>query len=229
MGIALEAALPACDRARGLRYDIAPVEEHRDRAALREASDLALVSTARTGGFAAFEELVRRYRNDVFRLCCHFTRNREEAWDLSQETFIKAYNGLAHFRGEAEFKTWLLRIAANQCKDFLKRHRIPTVGLDETRAESAPSARLEPDHAVEAEEIGRAIDSAVQALPVKHRTAFILREFEDMSYDEMARVMNCTLGTVMSRLHHARKKLQQRLCALGISPKDAAREGNPHV
>jgi RNA polymerase sigma-70 factor (ECF subfamily) len=163
-------------------------------------------------------------------LCYHFTRNREEAWDLSQEAFIKAYSALGRFRGEASFKTWLLRIAANQCKDFLKKRRLPTVGFDDAlRADGASSSILEPDHAVEAEEIGRAIESAIQGLPLKHRTAFILREYEGMTYEEMAHVMDCNLGTVMSRLHHARRKLQRRLSDMGLAPGGSKKEGNRYV
>jgi len=236
MGIPLHVALQRCDRVPALLYDIVPMEgntrktEPQGVAEDREASDAALVSRARTRGFDAFEELVRRYRNDVFRLCYHFTRNREEAWDLSQEAFIKAYSALVHFRGEANFKTWLLRIAANQCKDLLKKRRLPTVGFDDAlRADGASSSILEPDHAVEAEEIGRAIESAIQGLPLKHRTAFILREYEGMTYEEMAQVMDCNLGTVMSRLHHARRKLQQRLSDMGIAPGGSKKEGNRNV
>ena len=236
MGIPLDVALQRRDRVPALLYDIVLMEGNAQRtepqsvAEAREASDAVLVSSARTAGFEAFEELVRRYRNDVFRLCYHFTRNREEAWDLSQEAFIKAYSALARFRGEASFKTWLLRIAANQCKDFLKKRRLPTVGFDDAlRADGASSSILEPDHAVEAEEIGRAIESAIQGLPLKHRTAFILREYEGMTYEEMAHVMDCNLGTVMSRLHHARRKLQRRLSDMGIAPGGSKKEGNRYV
>ncbi len=236
MGIPLEVALQRRDRVPAFLYDIVPMEgnaqrtEPRSVAETHEASDAALVSSARTGGFDAFEELVRRYRNDVFRLCYHFIGNREEAWDLSQEAFIKAYSALARFRGEASFKTWLLRIAANQCRDFLKKRRLPTVGFDDAlRADGASSSILEPDRAVEAEEIGRAIESAIQGLPLKHRTAFILREYEGMTYEEMAHVMDCNLGTVMSRLHHARRKLQRRLSDMGIAPGGSKKEGNRYV
>jgi len=217
-------------------YDMAPMENGahsriaKEVAEVAGASDAGLASQARTGDLAAFEELVRRYRNDVFRLCYHFTGNREEAWDLSQEAFIKSYSGLRQFRGEANFKTWVLRIAANQCKDFLKKRRLPTVGFNEALgSDYASSSVLEPDHAVEAHEIGRAIDSALESLPLKHRTAFILREYEGMTYHEMAHVMKCNLGTVMSRLHHARRKLRQRLAGLGIAPGESTRKDGRHV
>lgn len=182
-----------------------------------EEEDAGLVRAAQSGDSQAFEMLVRRYRNDVFAVAFHFVRNREEAWDIAQEAFIKAHRALNRFRGDARFKTWLLRITANQCKDFLKKRRVQTVGFDETRGapdQAAPGQR--PDDALAAEELGEAIRNAVDALPIKHRTVFILREFEGLSYEQMAEVIGCNVGTVMSRLHHARKKLQSHLVRMGV-------------
>jgi RNA polymerase sigma-70 factor (ECF subfamily) len=180
-------------------------------------ADIALVERARTGDLAAFEELVRRYRNDVFSLAFHYVRNREEAWDVSQEVFLKAYRALGQFRGDSGFKTWLLRITANHCKDQFKKRKLDTVRFDESlREDEAPSATSAPDDTAEAKELGDAILIALNGLSAKHRTAFILREFEGMSYEDMAGVMGCSLGTVMSRLHHARKKLQHSLTRMGV-------------
>ncbi len=177
--------------------------------------DSALVSRAQTGDVQAFEELVRRYRNQVYALSFHFVRNREEAWDLSQEVFIKAHRSLKRFRGDASFKTWLMRITANQSKDFLKKRRLRTVSLDDEIGQRLPSGAETPDHGVAARELGAAIDEAVRALPPKHRNVFVLREYEGLSYQEIADVMQCNVGTVMSRLHHARKKLQSKLIRMG--------------
>lgn len=186
-------------------------------------SDAALVAAARAGEFAAFEALVRCYRNDVYRFAWHFVRNREDAWDLSQEVFVKVYQGLASFRGDAPFKAWLLRITANHCRDFLKRRRLDVVQFDgNPAAENAPSAILRPSQAAQARELGQHIERAIQALPEKHRTAFVLREVEGLSYEEMAQAMQCNLGTVMSRLHHARRKLQAMLGRIGLG------EGHDH-
>lgn len=183
-----------------------------------EADDAELVSRAQTGDFAAYEALVRQYRNDVFAVAFHFVRDREEAWDLSQEVFIKAHRALKRFRGDASFKTWVLRITANQCKDFLKKRRIKTVSFDGSlQAENRPAPALDPRDRAEAHELGEAIQRAVDALPVKHRTAFVLREIEGLSYQEMAGVMNCSVGTVMSRLHHARRKLRHLLEKSGFA------------
>lgn len=199
-------------------YDSLPMkrEDEHSRRDVRAAEDLALVAWARTGDNVAFEEIVRRYRNDVFALSMHFVRNREDAWDISQEVFVKAYRSLSHFRGDAAFKTWLLRIASNQCKDHLKRRRLPVTSFDEAIGADAPSDAPTPRKELETSELGQAIESAVAALPAKHRTAFVLREYEGLSYKEMADTMGCNVGTVMSRLHHARQKLQNTLVRMGI-------------
>jgi RNA polymerase sigma-70 factor (ECF subfamily) len=199
-------------------YDVAPADENaqakpRD---VRETKDRALVAWARSGDGAAFEELVRRYRNDVFALSYHYLRDREEAWDIAQEVFVKAHRALGRFRGDASFKTWLLRITANRCKDFFKKRRLQTVSLDEAvGTEERRSPTFDPERNLEAAELGRFIQTALDSLPEKHRTAFVLREFEGLSYENMASVMGCSMGTVMSRLHHARKKMQRALIAMG--------------
>ena len=192
-------------------------EQQPQTAVSTDSEDVELVARAKTGDTDAFEVLVKRYRNEVFALSYHFVRNREQAWDVSQEVFIKAHNALARFRGDASFKTWLMRITANQCKDYLKKRRLETVSFDDSRyAADAPTHVLPPDRSLEAREIGEAVQKALDKLSHKHRTAFVLREFEGLSYEEMAQVMNCSIGTVMSRLHHARKKLQKGLTQRGL-------------
>lgn len=184
---------------------------------LAKQDDTVLVEEAQKGDVHAFEELVRRYRNEVFGLAYHFLRSREEAWDISQEVFIKAHRALSRFRGDSAFKTWLLRITANQCKDYLKKRRVNTVAFDDAReAADAPSPGLTPAEAAGTAELGAAIEKALEALPVKHRAVFVLREYEGMSYEEMANVIGCSMGTVMSRLHHARKKMRSHLVQMGV-------------
>lgn len=184
---------------------------------LRDADDTDLVAQARRGEYRAFEELVRRYRNDVFALSYHYVREREEAWDLSQEVFLKAHAGLKSFRGDSSFKTWLLRITANRCKDFFKKRRLRTVALESLDGHTDPPASAQgPDRQAESEELGAAIDAALKELPEKHRTAIVLREYQGLSYEAMAEVMQCNVGTVMSRLHHARKKMQRALLDMGV-------------
>jgi len=201
----------------GFRYDAAVRDESGNETAPHaEIDDILLANRARSGDIAAFEELVRRYRNQVYALSHHFVRNREEAWDISQEVFIKAHRYLGGFRAEASFKSWLLRIAANHCKDHLKRRRIEAVSLDESIGTDAPATGGDPGQNAANAELARAIDTAVASLPEIHQTAFILREYQGMSYEEMAQTMGCNLGTVMSRLHHARKKLQNALIRMGV-------------
>lgn len=179
--------------------------------------DVSLVKRVKAGDDEAFEVLVRRYRNDVFALAYHFLRDREEAWDISQDVFIRAYRAIGRFRGEASFKTWLLRITANRCKDFFKKRRLKTVALeDAVGGHDVESPASDLNRAVQAGELGRAIEEALETLPPKHRTAFVLREYDGRSYEEMAEIMGCSLGTVMSRLHHARKKMQNALIAMGV-------------
>lgn len=201
-----------------LRYDSVSMEaRHTAHTAPAEAADdRVLADSARQGDMAAFEELVRRYRNDVFALSYHFVRNREEAWDISQEVFIKAYRSLKWFRGDASFKTWLMRITANHCKDQFKKRRLDTLPFEDGMKNEAPARVATPKEQLEAAELGAAIEQAVDMLPAKHRTAFVLREYEGLSYQDMAKVMRCNMGTVMSRLHHARKKLQNTLIRMGV-------------
>ncbi|MFP6581557.1 MAG: sigma-70 family RNA polymerase sigma factor [Candidatus Hydrogenedentota bacterium] len=192
-------------------------KDSKSYAELREADDQTLTGDARTGDYAAFEELVRRYRNDVYGLAYHYVRNREDAWDISQEVFIKAHRAIGSFRGDSSFKTWILRITANRCKDFFKKRKLKTISLDD----SMPEARFEsvaarPDESMASSELGQRITQALDTLSDKHKTAFVLRELEGLSYENMAEVMKCSLGTVMSRLHHARKKLQQTLLDMGV-------------
>lgn len=209
MGVLLEVVL---------RYDSVAVEVNATEQAAPSggAEDRLLAAQARSGDVSAFEELVRRYRNDVFALSYHFVRNREEAWDISQEVFIKAYRSLKWFRGEASFKTWLMRITANHCKDHFKKRRLDVIPFEDAVKSEARAALPTPTERLEAVELGAAIEKAVDMLPAKHRTAFILREYEGLSYQDMAKVMRCNLGTVMSRLHHARKKLQNTLKRMGV-------------
>ena len=201
----------------GLFFDRTAAEEEpvEKQPPLREATDQELVTRAKSGETQAFEEIVRRYRNDVYGLSYHFLRNREEAWDVSQEVFIKAFRSLGRFRGDAGIKTWLLRIAANHCKDHFKKRRLPTVSMDAMPTQDFFPASSDPARELANTELGVATQHALDSISPKHRVAFVLREFEGLSYKEMAEVMSCSEGTVMSRLHHARKKLQHKLTAMG--------------
>ena len=183
-------------------------------------NDMDLAIRARDGDMPAFESLVRRYRNEVYGLCYYFTRSREDAWDLAQEVFIKAWRAIGGFRGDASFKTWLMRIAANHSKDYLKKRRLDTTAYDDALQAVEADPNQTPADAAAAAELGRVIDAAVRQLPPKHQLAFILREYQGLSYQEMAEIMQCSIGTVMSRLFNARRRLQQALAPLNDRGKD---------
>jgi RNA polymerase sigma-70 factor (ECF subfamily) len=184
-----------------------------------EAADVDLVRQAQSGNVRAFDQLVTRYRGKVYGMCYHLVQNEQDAWDLAQETFIKAWRALASFKGDSAFYTWIYRIAHNTGYDWLRKKRIQGDGEfdDEVHrevaagAEAVPHGMLRPDEAMRDQELGTRIKAAIAQLPPDHRTAILLREVDGQSYEEIAKIMECQVGTVMSRLFYARKKLQELL------------------
>jgi len=184
-----------------------------------DRSDRELVRESRRGDKEAFRELVERYQRKVLSVAQGMVHNREDAREIAQETFVKAFENLDSFKGEASFYTWLYRIVVNRAIDFQRRERRrPTVGLEEGTGSSEgyeelfKEARLgDPFHQAQAHEVGRRVIEAIEELTPDHKAVILLREVEGLSYDEISRVMQCSKGTVMSRLHYARKKLQKRL------------------
>lgn len=183
------------------------------------AADATLVRRAQSGDARAFDELVTRYRGKVYGMCYHLVQNEQDAWDLSQEAFIKAWRAMPSFKGDSSFYTWIYRIAHNCSYDWLRKKRIQGEGEfnDETGnpiaagAEAVPKGDRRPDEVLKNRELGVRIQDAIAQLTPDHRTAILLREVEGQSYEEIAEVMECSLGTVMSRLFYARKKLQELL------------------
>ena len=183
------------------------------------AADADLVRRAQTGDARAFDSLVTRYRGKVYGMCYHLVQNEQDAWDLAQEAFIKAWRALASFKGDSSFYTWIYRIAHNAGYDWLRKKRIQGEGEfnDEISkpiaagAEAVPKGDLRPDEVLKNRELGDRIKDAIAQLSPDHRTAILLREVEGLSYEEIAEVMEISLGTVMSRLFYARKKLQEIL------------------
>jgi len=187
-----------------------------------ERTDRELVREARRGDKEAFRELVERYQRKVLAVAVGMVHNPDDAMEIAQETFIKAYENLEGFKGEASFYTWLYRIVVNRAIDFRRREkRHPTVGLDDPTRSGVPmevyedvlkeETRTDPYSITQAHEIGDRVTQAVDELTPDHKAVILLREVEGLSYDEISRVMQCSKGTVMSRLHYARKKLQKRL------------------
>ncbi|HSN80901.1 MAG TPA: RNA polymerase sigma factor RpoE, partial [Rhodoferax sp.] len=179
-------------------------------------SDAMLVERARAGDQRAFELLVIKYQRRIERLIGRMVRDVDLVEDIAQETFIRAYRALHQFRGDAQFYTWLYRIAVNTAKRFLlKLKNDPAVFQgalqsnqeeDETfQRKSEPSTDETPESVLAAKEIGEAVNAALGALPNDLRQALTLREIEGLSYEEIADVMNCPLGTVRSRIFRARE------------------------
>ncbi len=183
------------------------------------AVDADLVRKAQSGDAKAFDQLVTRYRSKVYGMCYHLVQNDQDAWDLSQEAFIKAWRALGSFKGDSSFYTWIYRISHNCAYDWLRKKRIQGDGEfnDETNkpiaagAEAVPKGDRRPDEVLKGRELGARIKDAIAQLTPDHRTAILLREVEGQSYEDIAQVMECSLGTVMSRLFYARKKLQELL------------------
>lgn len=184
-----------------------------------ERSDQELVRASRRGDKEAFRELVERYQRKVVAVALGMVHNREDAVEIGQETFVKAFENLDRFKGESSFYTWLYRIVVNRAIDFQRRERRhPTVGLEdwggsgEGYEELLKEERLtDPYHQAQAREVGERVSEAINELTPDHKAVILLREVEGLSYDEISRVMQCSKGTVMSRLHYARKKLQKKL------------------
>ena len=187
-----------------------------------EKSDGELIRESRRGGREAFQELVRRYQKRVVAVALGMVHNPEDAMEIAQDTFVKAYENIDKFKGESSVYTWLYRIVVNRAIDFRRRERRhPTVHLEDRisgddRRESYEDTLKEeishdPFDAARAHEVGSRVSEAIDELTPDHKAVILLREVEGLSYDEISRVMQCSKGTVMSRLHYARKKLQQKL------------------
>jgi len=183
--------------------------------------DQALVRAAQRGDMAAFEELVARHRDKIYARAYSMMRNEEEAIDLSQEAWVKGWQRLRQFQGESGFGTWMTRIVINLCLDQLrkqKRQRTESIeAMDEETGgveRQMPVITVNPTAGLERGELRQRIDRALGQLSYEHRTALVLHEFEEMEYKEIAKTMGCSIGTVMSRLFYARRKLAVLLADL---------------
>jgi RNA polymerase sigma-70 factor, ECF subfamily len=185
------------------------------------ADDATLVRAAKRGDMAAFEELVGRHRDRIYARAYSMVRNEEQAVDLSQEAWVKGWQRLRQFQGDSSFGTWMTRVVINLCLDHLrKQKRQRTESIEAMDEESGgverqmPVVTVNPTAGLEQAELRRRIDRALGQLSYEHRTVLVLHEFEDMEYKEIARVMGCSMGTVMSRLFYARRKLAVLLADL---------------
>jgi RNA polymerase sigma-70 factor (ECF subfamily) len=179
------------------------------------------VQAAKQGDMAAFEELVARHRGKVYARALSMVRNEAEALDFAQEAWVKGWQRLANFLGKSSFGTWITRIVINLCLDHLRkqqRRRTESLeGMDEELGgveRQLPVVMVNPTARLERAELRERIDQALGQLSDDHRTVLVLREFEEMEYNEIAKTMGCSRGTVMSRLFYARRKMAALLAGL---------------
>ncbi len=181
--------------------------------------DLEHVRAAQAGDREAFGHLVERHKDIVYAVAYRFAKDPDLALDLSQNAFIRAYRGIKSFRGKSSFSTWLYRITMNTCIDYTRKRArsVDSLAVPEEVAEYAGAEAItaslprEPGADAMSSELGEQIQKAVDLLPEYHKSVFILYEIEGLSYKEIADVVGCSIGTVMSRLHYARKKLRAML------------------
>jgi RNA polymerase sigma-70 factor (ECF subfamily) len=183
-------------------------------------SDVELVKRCQAGDSSAYNELVTRYRNKAFTMIYGMIQNEQDAWDLAQEGFLKAWRSIHRFKGESSFYTWLYRIMTNVTIDSLRRKgihgesefddRIAPANV-EPGSRTTPSSVPLPHKKLEQIEIRQRIDDAISKLSPEHRAVIVMKEIEDLQYSEIAEILNCSIGTVMSRLFYARKKMQSLL------------------
>jgi len=191
-----------------------------------EQRDRKLVDQCQRGSDDAFKVLVEKYHKKVYSIALGMVHNGEDANDITQEAFIKVHKYIDNFKGSSSFYTWLYRIVINLCIDFLRREgRYASVGYDDGQSHSAnngsepiPGDPLtpvdqtwNPGQELGRREAGEQIMKAIESLSANHRAVILMREVEGLSYREMAKVLNCSQGTIMSRLHHARFKLRKLL------------------
>ena len=190
------------------------------RALLPEADETELLEWARNGDSQAFGALVERYQRRVIGVAQAIVHNQDDAIELAQETFVRAYENLAKFESRSSFSTWLYRIAANISIDFRRREGRHTVlrGEDaENEIQRLPSPRGDSFENTARGQLNKRINEGLKELTPEHRAVILLREVEGLSYDEISEVLQVPRGTVMSRLHYARGRMREILKDLGGS------------
>ena len=183
-------------------------------------ADLDVVRRVQAGDVAAFDQLVHKYRERVFGIVYNMTSNREDTADLTQDAFIKTFQSINRFQGQSSFFTWLYRIAVNSTLTHLRKHRLRTffsfekIDQDDPVSAEVVSALTDAtgaDQATFTRELQEKLNEAMQKLSIRHRTVITLFEIDGLSHQEIAEVMDCSVGTVRSRLHYAKQQLQSEL------------------
>ena len=193
-----------------------------------DTSELTLVQAAKKGDLEAFSELVKRYDRNVFRIAQHITHNEEDAQDVVQEAFLKAYQNLDQFQGNSKFYTWLVRIAVNEALMKLRRRRTDrTVSIDEdvetdegTMPREVADWSPNPEQLYGQSELSEILKKTIQGLPPGFRTVFVLRDVEGLSTEETADMLGLSIPAVKSRLLRARLQLRERLAKYFKAKKD---------
>jgi RNA polymerase sigma-70 factor (ECF subfamily) len=196
-----------------------PAGEPAEGAAPMPTEEMELVKRARRGDLPAYDELVRRYQERIYATVYHMTANHEDANDLAQEAFIKAYHALKSFKGGSSFYTWIYRIAVNKTINFLKQRRNKAqLSLDDLdlNAEHDPDlvaliSEKNPRREISLAELQEKLNAAMQKLSEPHRLVVTLHDVQGLSHEEIAKIMDCNIGTVRSRLFYARQQLQAYL------------------
>lgn len=189
---------------------------------LEQPSESELILRLRARDLTAFDELVAHFERPIYALCFRLLGDAEEARDAAQETFLKVYKGLSGFRAESGLKTWIYRIAINQAMNqqrwWRRRHRDETISLDISRGESdttlgssLPGKSISPEAQAIASERERSIMKALGEIKQEYRVALILREIEELSYEEIAETLSVSIGTVKSRIARGREELRRRV------------------
>jgi RNA polymerase sigma-70 factor (ECF subfamily) len=186
-----------------------------------DVSELDLVKQCQAGNTEAFDQLVTRYRTRVFAMIYNMVHNEQDAWDLAQDSFVKAWKSIRRFRGRSSFYTWIYRIVMNVTIDWLRKKQVKGAGTElndaiqlreiEPASRTVPKADPLPHERMERSEIRARIDNAIAQISPEHRAVILMKEIEEMQYHEIAEALGCSIGTVMSRLFYARKKLQKLL------------------
>jgi RNA polymerase sigma-70 factor (ECF subfamily) len=214
--VALGAKIEGCYSKICIRKTSGMIESSSQTAVLDEDT---LIAQAREGNTGAFGELVSRYERKIFRLAQHITQSREDAEDVLQETFLKAYEHLHQFQGNSKFYTWLVRIAVNESLMKLRRRKTEkTVSMDESIDTGEDTIAREiavwddnPEERYSQEELREILDKAVESLPPIFRTVFVLRDIEELSTEETAKALDLSVPAVKSRLLRARLQLRDKL------------------
>jgi RNA polymerase sigma-70 factor (ECF subfamily) len=186
-----------------------------------DVSELDLVRRCQAGDTEAFDELVTRYRTRVFSMIYNMVHSEQDAWDLAQDSFLKAWKSIKRFRGRSSFYTWIYRIVMNVTIDWLRKKHVKGAGKEfddaiqlkeiDPASKTVPKPEALPHQMMQRDEIRARIENAIAQLSPEHRAVILMKEIDDMQYHEIAETLGCSIGTVMSRLFYARKKLQSLL------------------